>query len=66
MGATQINGLGWVRLLEDVHSAGPKNHMKVGEIRAIVPSPVARMRHYTWVQGPQAATRLLPGEYEKI
>jgi hypothetical protein len=66
MEPTATNGLGQVRLLEDVHSGGPKNHMKQGEIRDIIPSPVARIKSYTWVQGPQAAVRLLPGEYEKI
>lgn len=58
--------LGQVRLVQDVHSQGPKNHMKQGEIRGIIPSPVDRMRSFTWVQGPEAATRLLAGEYEKI
>lgn len=61
-----IYDLGQVRLLKDVHSHGPKNHMKQGEIRKVIPSPVARMNNYTWVQGPESMTRLLPGEYEKI
>ena len=66
MEATATIDLGSVRLLKDVHSAGPKNHMKQGDVVAIVPSPVARMSHYTWVKGPEAATRLLAGEYEKL
>jgi hypothetical protein len=61
-----IYDLGQVRLLKDVHSYGPKNHMKQGEIRKVIPSPVPRMSNYTWVKGPEAATRLLPGEYEQI
>lgn len=63
---TATTNLGQVRLLEDVQSGGPANHMKAGEVRAIVPSPVARMNSHTWVQGPEAATRLIAGEYEKI
>jgi hypothetical protein len=58
--------LGQVRLLMDVHSQGPRNHMKKGEVRAIVPSPVERMASFTWVQGPEAVTRLMAHEYEKI
>jgi hypothetical protein len=64
--ATETNDLGHVRLLVDVASGGPKNHMKQGEVRKVVPSPVKGMKSFTWVEGPQCATRLLPGESEKI
>jgi hypothetical protein len=58
--------LGRVRLLKDVNSGNPKNHMKAGAEVAVVSSPVARMNGFTWVQGPIAATRLWPDEFEKI
>jgi hypothetical protein len=64
--ATATNDLGHVRLLVDVASHGPANHMNAGEVHAVIPSPNRSMKSFTWVQGKQFAIRLLPGEYEKL
>lgn len=58
--------LGRVKLLKDIELVNPKNYMKAGEIRDVVPSPVARMSNYTWIAGPMYKVRLLDGEYEMV
>jgi hypothetical protein len=58
--------LGRVRLLKDVETVRPSNYMKAGDVVEIIRSPVPRYAHYTWVQGPMFAVRLLDGEFEKI